>query len=61
MKIDKVRLSPVRGRNQIIITFNKKLLEGSDFVEGEYVVIMCDKNKIAITRENQSAYSINGV
>jgi hypothetical protein len=53
MKIDKVRLSPVKGRNQVVITFNKELLKDSDFIVGEYVVIICDKNKMTIAKEDQ--------
>lgn len=53
MRFDKVRLSPVKGRNQIVITFNKELLKDSDFTGGEYVVMVCDKNKITILKEDQ--------
>lgn len=53
MQIDKVRLAPVKGRNQIVITFNKALLRDSDFTGGDYVVIICDKDKITIIKEDQ--------
>ncbi len=53
MKFGKVRLSPVKGRNQIVVTFNKELLKDSDFSEGEYVMIMCEKNKITMIKEDQ--------
>lgn len=53
MKIDRVKLSPVKGRNQIVVMFNKELLKDSDFREGEYVAIICDKNKIMMAKEDQ--------
>lgn len=53
VRLGKVRLSPVKGRNQIVVTFNKELLKDSDFSEGEYVMIMCEKNKITMIKEDQ--------
>lgn len=61
MKIDRVRLSPVKGRNQIILTFNKELLKNSDFCEGEYVTIICDKNKITIAKEDQIKIDVQNI
>ena len=58
VKIDRIRLSPVKGRNQIIITFNKELIKDSDFCEGEYATIICDKNKITIAKEDQIKVNI---
>lgn len=53
MKMDRVRLSPVKGRNQVVITFNKELLKDSNFNEGDYVVMMCEENKITLAKEDQ--------
>ncbi len=58
MKIDRIRLSPVKGRNQIVIAFNKELLKDSDFNEGEYVTMICEKNKITIAKEDQIKINI---
>lgn len=58
MKIDRVKLSPVKGRNQIVVTFNKELLKDSEFTEGEYVTMICDKNKITIAKEDQVKVAI---
>ena len=53
MRIDRVRLSPVKGRNQVIITFNKELLKDSSFNEGDYVMIICEENKITLAKEDK--------
>lgn len=53
MGVDKVRLSPVKGRNQIVIIFNKELLKDTNFTEGEYVMMISDKNKITLAKEEQ--------
>lgn len=52
-KVDKVKLSPIKGRNQIVVTFNKELLKDTDFSEGDHVMLICDKNKITMVKEEQ--------
>lgn len=59
--MNKVRLSPVKGRNQIVITFNKELLKGTNFIEGEYVIMIRDKNKIMLVKEDQICQILEGV
>ena len=53
MKIDRVRLSPVKGRNQIAIKFNRELLKDSEFVEGDYVSMIYDKDKMTMVKGEQ--------
>lgn len=53
MTADRVKLSRVKGRNQIVIAFHKDLLKGSDFKEDEYVMMIFDKDKIMIVKEDQ--------
>lgn len=59
MGVDRVKLSKVKGRNQIVITFHKDLLKGSGFKEDEYVMIVFDKDKIMILKEDQVKDQIN--
>lgn len=59
MSVDRVKLSKVKGRNQIVITFHKDLLKGSDFKEDEYVTMVFDKDKIMIVKEDIAKDQIN--
>ena len=51
MKTDGRTLSPVKGRNQSVITFNNKILRESGFKPGDYVTAIFEKGKIILVKD----------
>ncbi len=51
MKTDIRTLSPVKGRNQSVITFNNKILIESGFKPGDVVTAIFEDGKIILVRD----------